>query len=382
MRKQKIINVVFKIENLGAWKTEELYKLMLGHPRFDPKLYITKNMVEDDRENLRAYLDKKGYEYLEIDGINKTVWDYSYPDIVVFQKPYRDTFDGMMHLLRYHKTLFIYVSYGMHSSIEEWSYQWPYPQKCWQNYYENVVMANEYSRLLHSRIPNSYATGLPIMDELLTPKELIADQWKIHNIHKKRIIYAPHHSIDPENEWHTSTFLENGEAILELAKKYSDKIQWTFKPHPLLREKVEKVWGKDKTDQYYDEWSKVSWSQFEKGKYMGIFKYSDAMIHDCGSFIMEYLYMDKPVMYLMKNEELYKTFNASYNKALSLHYQAWNIDEVEAFIRNVISGEDSLKDDRATFKRDYLTPPNHNSASQNILDCILSSRSSNKFLVK
>jgi len=371
LRKQPIITVVFKIEDLGAWKTEGLYRLMLNHPRFDPKLFISRNAVEDDRVNLRAYCKAKGYDYLEIDGQNYPVWHYCYPDIVFFQKPYRDTFLGLSELIRYHKTLFAYITYGLHGSIEPWCYDWPYLHKCWQIYYENKKLAEEYGRLLNSRIPNSYATGLPMMDELLTPKAQIADQWKECSAEKKRIIFAPHHSINLDNEWITSTFLEMGDAILELAEQYSDKVQWAFKPHPLLREKLEKVWGKERTDKYYRRWSEASWSQFEPGKYMGLFKYSDAMIHDCGSFIMEYLYMDKPVMYLMRNENLADTFNSAYKKALTLMYHGWNIDDVENFIQNVISGNDSMKQLRDDFYREYMIPPNNTSASQNIIDCIL-----------
>lgn len=380
LRNQKIITVVFKIENLGAWKSERLYRQMLLHPRFAPKLYISRNLDEDDRINLRKYCVERGYDYLEIDGINHTVWDYCYPDIVFFQKPYRDTFDGMKHLLANRKTLFAYIPYAFHGSIEKWSFDWPYLHKCWQVYYENEQLAQEYGRLLNSRFPNSYASGLPVMDELLAPKETISDQWKGKSAGKKRIIYAPHHSINPENEWKTSTFLETGEKILELAEKYSDKVQWAFKPHPLLRDKLEKVWGKGKTDEYYRRWSDASWSQFEPGKYLGLFKHSDAMIHDCGSFIMEYLYTGNPVMYLMKNEKLEETFNSAHRRALSLHYHAWNINDVEKFIIDVIAGIDLKRQARDAFKCEYLTPPNNASATQNIIDCILDKNASKKML--
>ena len=219
------------------------------------------------------------------------------------------------------------------------------------------------------------------MDELLTPKEQIPDQWKKYTGKKKRIIYAPHHSIDPENTWQTSTFLMFGEAILQLAEKYSDQVQWAFKPHPLLREKVEKIWGKEKTDAYYGRWNNVSWGQFEPGKYMGLFHHSDAMIHDCGSFIMEYLYTNNPVLYIMRNKNLADTFNSAYKKALSLHYQAWTLQEIEEFILNVINGKDLMKQKRDYFKESYLVPPNGKSASDNIIDCLLYGDKANKMLV-
>lgn len=371
LRKQSVIKVAFKIENLGAWKTEGLYNLMIRHPRFEPILIICQNAVENDLVNLRRYCNAKGYRYLEIDGLSQDVWDCCYPDIVFFQKQYRgETFLGLKCLLKYHKTLFAHIPYGFRSSIEPWAYDWPYLHKCWQIYYENRELAAEYAPLVTSKRPNIYVTGLPMMDELLIPTDEIDDPWKASE-GKKRIIYAPHHSINPDNEWISSTFLDFGEAMLRLAEKYSDRIQWAFKPHPLLKDKLIALWGKKRTEEYYSRWQDVEWSQYEPGKYTGLFQYSDAMIHDCGSFILEYLYTDKPVMYLFKDNHLEKTFNCQYKKALSLHYQGWNLEDIENFINNVMEGKDTKLYERISFKEKYLTPPFGKSASQNIIDCIL-----------
>lgn len=381
LRKQSIIKVVFKIENLGAWKTELLYKLMIQHPRFEPILIICQNAVENDLLNLRHYCNAKGYKYLEIDGLNQDVWDCCYPDIVFFQKQYRgETFLGLKCLLKYHKTLFAHIPYGFRSSIEPWAYDWPYLHKCWQIYYENKKIATEYAPLVSSKRPNIYVTGLPMMDELLAqPKETI-NPWKSSE-GKKRIIYAPHHSINPDNEWISSTFLDFGDTILQLAEKYSDKIQWAFKPHPLLKDKLIAIWGEERTNEYYSRWQDIEWSQYESGKYVGLFQYSDAMIHDCGSFILEYLYTENPVMYLFKDNHLENTFNLQYKKALSLHYQGWNIADIESFIINVINGVDPMKQKRISFKKDFLTPPYGQSASQNIIDCILSAEADKRMLI-
>lgn len=62
-------------------------------------------------------------------------------------------------------------------------------------------------------------TGLPFADQLLEAKELSPDQWR-DNSGRKRIIYAPHHTI---GDIHMKgcdygTFLETGNIVLELAK--------------------------------------------------------------------------------------------------------------------------------------------------------------------
>lgn len=380
LRRQKTIKVVFVLTNLGAWKTESLYTLMLKHPRFEPYLIIGKDKEEDDSINLRNYITQKGYDYIETDLTCHILWEYIYPDIVFYQKPYRHTYPNFKTLLKYHKTLFCYAPYAFRSSIESWVYNWQYIKTAWQVYYENDSIAKQYDDLIKSRHANSYATGLPMMDDLLINPADISDQWKKHRPGKKRIIYAPHHSIF-KYLWKSATFLELGEGILHLAEKYSDRVQWAFKPHPLLKGYLEQVWEKERVDAYYRRWAEAEWSQYETGKYLGLFMHSDAMIHDCGSFIMEYLYTGHPVLYLMNDPSFSKTWNDSYQKALSLHYQTANIEGVEKFINDVLAGKDSLQAKREKFKSDYLTPPGQQSAAQNIIDCILDRDISNNFII-
>lgn len=381
LRKQKTIKVAFVLINLGAWKTETLYKLMLNNSRFEPYLIISKNEQEDDITNLRNYFIEKGYDYIETDLTQHILWEHIYPDIVFYQKQYNPTFPDSKTLLKYHKTLFCHVPYAFHSSIEPWSYDRKCFKNSWQLYYENDILAKQYGDLINPRLPNSYATGLPMMDELLINPTEVSDQWKEHTQGKKRIIYAPHHSIF-HNPWKSATFLELGEEILRLAEKYSDKVQWAFKPHPLLRNSLEQVWEKERVDAYYRRWSEVEWSQYETGKYLGLFMHSDAMIHDCGSFIMEYLYTGHPVLYLMNDPSFSETWNDSYKKALSLNYQTAQIEGVEKFINDVLSGVDTMQTKREEFKRDYLTPPGSHSAAQNIIDCILDSNAADRFLIR
>lgn len=368
LRRKERINVVFVVMSLGAWKSEMLYREMLAHPRFNPLLLISKNHEDNEMDKLRQYALSKGYDYVEEENCYAPLYEKYSPDIIFYQKPYGTEYLNNL------RSLFCYVPYAFHGSTEVWSINTNYICNCWQVYYENSALAEEYSRLLGRNIHNSYGTGIPTMDELMTPKEEVDDPWK-GDKSKKRIIFAPHHSINPENWWQTSTFLETGEKILEMAEKYSDKVQWAFKPHPLLRGKLEKIWGKAKTDDYYHRWTNAEWSQYESGKYLGLFKHSDAMIHDCGSFIEEYHYTGNPVMYLLRKEsnpsDITANFNSIIKSALELHTFGHDIREIEQFIQNVITGTDTGREDRLHFYNENLVPPLGQSASKNIIDAIL-----------
>ena len=161
------------------------------------------------------------------------------------------------------------------------------------------------------------------------------------------------------------------DAMFSLALKYKDKIQMAFKPHPVLLTKLYNVWGKEKTDNYYCLWEKGENTQLILGDYVPLFIHSDALIHDCGSFTVEYHYTKNPVMYLLKDEKHSEELNEFGKMAFDLHYKGRNFNDIESFINNVIAGVDPMKEERDKFYNDYLLAPDGNSASDNIINAIL-----------
>lgn len=371
IRKKKRITVLFPVWNLGMWKSEELYKSMLTHNRFNPKLILGYRIKKEDLSELIEYCDNKKYDYSI--GVNhqldKHLWEPFHPDIIFVMQPYSSEF------LYNPKSLFCYVPYCLHNGKTPNDYKTHLLLNCWQIYYENKELIKFYSSLDKGIEHNRYATGIPQMDELKN----LRNTKPVVGKKKKIIIYAPHHSITSETWWRTSSFLQTGELMLELAEKYSDKIDWIFKPHPVLRKNLEQIWGKERTDEYYHKWSNSSWSRYENGKYYNLFKESDALIHDCGSFIEEYLATGKPVMFLQGNQEIAYLFNDPTLAAYNLHYHGRNKEQIECFINNVISGIDSLKEDRRNFFEKNLMLPEEQTAADNIIDCILSKDAKKKY---
>ena len=99
---------------------------------------------------------------------------------------------------------------------------------------------------------------------------------------------------------------------------------------------------------------------------------SDALIHDCGSFTIEYHYTLKPVMYLVKGEEHTKMMNTFSKKAYELHYKGKNMQDIRRFIKDVVlENSDYLLERRKKFFESYLLPPNHQTATENIIQAIL-----------
>ena len=161
--------------------------------------------------------------------------------------------------------------------------------------------------------------------------------------------------------------------MLEMARKYADKVQFVFKPHPLLQPHLYKYWGKEKTDAYYAAWENLSNGQVEMGQYDDLFMTSDAMIHDCSSFTNEYMFTCNPVMYLMhdKSDSHGSNLNTFTRKAFDLHYKGTTHEEIEDFIQNVINGKDALLEQRKKYYAEYLKPVNNKMSVENIMGAVL-----------
>ena len=210
------------------------------------------------------------------------------------------------------------------------------------------------------------------MDELLTPKEDLPDVWPVHD-GRVRIIYAPHHTIA---DIHLSgigysTFLEYSDFMLEMRDKYKDQVYFVFKPHPSLKERLNKYWGEEKTRAYYARWEEPGVSHIEDGQYLALFKYSDAMIHDCASFTVEYLYSGNPVMYLVRGTHHADNMIPYAREAFDLLYKGFSGKDIDRFIQHVIAGKDPRAESRKSFVEKYLVPPHGKSASENIMNVIL-----------
>ena len=131
-------------------------------------------------------------------------------------------------------------------------------------------------------------------------------------------------------------------------------------------------WGKEKADAYYAAWNApgVSHVTVNDG-YLSLFKHSDAMIHDCGSFTVEYLYTGNPVMYLVRDSHHKDNMTENAAKAFDLHYKGMSKEDIERFILSVIAGDDPRQEERSAFVRNHLQPPYGKSACTNIINAIL-----------
>ena len=371
IRNKEAIVVAFILYDLSTWKSENLYLSMLDHYRFSPILAVTRNTnLAGNESKLIDYIESKKYKYVILNE-NQTINEQIHPDLIIYQRPYSE--EPAKH--RYYsnkKTLYVYVEYGVHGVLESWGINRIVDNLAWQSYFENELCAEGYRTKSRFKGRNIVVTGTPIMDDFSKPKELYTNPWK-NNDTRKRIIWAPHHTIGNIHSQGMAygTFLSIADEMLSIAETYKNHVYFAFKPHPQLYRNLVTLWGQSRTDAYYEKWKNMENSQYESGEYMSLFKYSDAMIHDCCTFTVEYLAMGKPVMYVVRDEKRTDNIDECSRRSFELHYHAYNAQDIRRFVENVIDNIDPRKEERMEFVDEYLRPPHGKSACENIMNAIL-----------
>ena len=102
-----------------------------------------------------------------------------------------------------------------------------------------------------------------------------------------------------------STFAKNWQWMLNYAKNHVDTTSWIFKPHPLLiKSSVECGIYKNEQEyrEYCKEWDSLPNGRYIEGSYVEYFLSSDCMIFDSMSFMTEYLFVNKPSLFLTREK--------------------------------------------------------------------------------
>lgn len=381
-KKNEPIKCVFLALFDSVWKYDSLYNILLKDQRFEPVILVCPvvnfgydNMI-NKMNDCYSYFRNKGYNVIL--SYNKEENSYVnlkkdiQPDILFYTNPYKGLIDNRYYVDQFPDILSVYVPYcaqeGVPTSMD---YNLDSHNRFWR-YYTISKYHKGYSKLLATnKGQNVKVVGYPQI-ELFTRNNYIPSNecWKQTDIDKKRIIWAPHHTIEAAGAVDYSTFIKYSGFMLALAEKYKDRVQWVFKPHPLLRNKLNLLWGKDKTEEYYSKWEDMENTTFVDGDYVDLFLTSDAMIHDSGSFVLEYLYVNKPVLRPLNSiplEELYNQFGLD---CLKNYYFARTEDEIEQFINSVINGVDPKKKQRTIFFRENLFVNKELTPSQKIVEDI------------
>ncbi len=271
------------------------------------------------------------------------------------------------------RCLVAYIPYGLYladnadgSYAREAVYNKEIVNLMWRVYCDSKYNHAGYQKYQLLKGENVRLSGYVKMDYFSESREWSEQEvsllWKTDkssNISRvKRIIIAPHYSVGNTGVILFSTFKKNAWFFLYLAKKYKEIVSFVFKPHPNLRaEAVREGVFKDfdEYDEYLNKWNELPNARVvQESGYLEYFDTSDAMIMDSGSFLGEYLYTGKPLLFLTRPEQ---RFMENGKRILEAYYKTpgENYQSIEEFIENVvINGKDYLQQERKrVFSEEY-----------------------------
>lgn len=379
---KKRVNVVFLAMSPDMWKYDRVYCKLANDARFKPVIVTAMRNIPNmelrmqEQEAMVSYFSAKGYNVVRGYDLEKKKWinlKKLKPDIVFHTQPYAGVIERPLEFFNHLYALHCYSPYSFHLSETDWGWNTNLQQYCWKLFYVGDIQLQIAERLSRMGKKNAVASGYSLEEEYAESLRDIASAdaaWG--NDTRKRVIWAPHHSILENEIFKASSFLEIADLMVKLRAEYRDKVIFAFKPHPVLKNKLYKIWGAERTEAYYNDWAKAENSFDAQGDYKALFAGSDAMIHCSASFMVEYLYTGKPVSYVYSKFRAPPNIGITGEAALNAHYPMHSESDIRRFIDDVVlGGNDTMSEVRRSVVDKYLRSPNGKMFSENVYETIV-----------
>ena len=314
----KPIKVAFFGLYFEAWDAlDEIYRLMLKDPRFEPVVIslprkLTGQLAYAGEEKTHEFFESQGIEHLRFNSGGHDRQNLAgleqlkllEPDYVFVNYPWQRNYQPAMRfdqLVSF--TRLAYVPYFSLVMVDEPDDEPGGGQG------DAPVATHLFTQRLHQlaslvftqerQVVDAYAltergnsyvhfTGSPKIDNLRREAQQGKSSWPLSG-GKFKIVWAPHHSYSPH--WlNFGVFSKIYVQMLEFAKANSD-IQIVLRPHPFLWSTLTD--RKVLTEAQLSSWRK-SWSELpntavdEEGSYAGLFLATDVLVTDGISFLGEY----------------------------------------------------------------------------------------------
>ncbi len=363
IKRNNKIRVGFYIVFDSSWGSRPIFEKMINDTIFEPKVVVCPDVARGEKhkwETLNNVFDickaKYGETYVlnTFDSSAQRFIDLSDQfDLIFIANPYDNMtskYYTSEYLVKNKRKLTVFCDYGYSGKLryDLELYKSKSYNLFWKQFVDNESTKLSQRATQYIRDRNVVVSGSCKMDKLSTIEP------KKDNDFEKTVIIAPHHTVrKTENGLNLSNFLRFSDLILELPQKYT-QIKFIFRPHPLLFTtlRCDDLWGNEKVDSYISELlqnKNVVYST--EGEYFDVFANSDAMIDDCGSFLAEYFYTDKPQCYVLQSDEQFEHEYLEFGKKFFDYvYKAYTKEDIYNFIDKVVlDNNDYLGKERKIF---------------------------------
>jgi len=370
-----VIHFAAYVANDAMYGIHDVFRLMQkNRKRWEPKVVIIPDISRGTLHQEQTYLRTRDF-FVTLYGADAVLdgWDIqtdSYIDatdqfdIIYYADPY-DAMAPEVHSIQYaisRNVLPVYVNYGydigyytMYSRMKgpELNYVWKY-------FTETVYSQADCERLQIIRGRNAVLTGYAKMDafaEYPSKKDSL----------RKKILVTAHHLIHFEG-LPLSCFMTYYTLIPKLTALFPD-VDFVFRPHPLLFARMinEKIWTPDQVRCYLDEIRKAGIEYSDGGDYLHLFAECDAIINDCGSFTLEWLFTGKPGCFVLNEGLKEEHLTTQMKEAVKRYRIARSSGDIIGFISDVSNGVYPIRYEMDDWVRENIAV-NYPHAAEKILE--------------
>ena len=348
IRRKDKIKVAFVTDHAACWCGDKLYNLFAQNPRFETTVFFCQNKTESTLDDARHDFEQFKSAGVNVVAIFDSNAEVPAQDIIFFLRPYPLFFPKRLQFKNLTpQTLIAYIPYAIVTIPVEY-YNLTVIRVAWKIFFETEFSLRFFEEKCETGVPRGVVSGLPKLDFFFNDASKAAFAWKMTRPDAKKIIWAPHWSMNCGVFY--STFPYNYKFMYEFAKTHPET-SWVVKPHPrLMLAAVETGLFPSVAayEEYLQAWDDLPNAQVCTGAYyQDIFATSDGMILDSLSFIAEYQYVNKPMIYMLNNEQ--EEFSELGKKILDASYviDGKNLEQISAAMQKIfIEGNDSLKSAR------------------------------------
>lgn len=336
------VKICFVVNGDTAWSFDNLCRLLYADGRFDTFVLAIKHN-DLDFSSVKKFLETKE---MPVYDTRDERWHEA--DIFIYQNLYfHNCMDKLADIFNMGiGKLCLIIPYAIFQGDDDDEHLETARQSpcVWRFYcYTNDIFQYGVHKNIIGSL-NMRLSGYPKMDAMYEPVKDMPN-WTLENtVH---ILFAP------SMAWRYSSFMSVKDVMLEIAEAMGN-VSWIFRPHPLLGTSLinnGQIKSLEEYESYLNRWRNLPNASVQiGGDYMDTFKTSDAMIADGTTFLTNYQYARKPLLYIRcGREENLSEYGKKLYDCLYICDDDYN-ETIRHFVNDVvIGGRDILKEKREKF---------------------------------
>ena len=357
-------------------KVKLMLKIIEKDPKFDLKIIAFPEKITEFPKNKDLSFWKENYGDIVVNAIeDKDHWydlKKDKPDYVIIQRPYDIYMPEEYSLAKMAEyTKIVYVPYGFSLAniynitmtkevMKELSIIIAENDDS-HKYYTNLI-----KKINDDKKRVSLNIGYPIFDDVI--KIADREESKFKQIEKKtsiNVMYTPRWTSNKRGGG--TTFFKYKDKIVDFFKDRDD-MQLLFRPHPLAFQNFlqTKEMTKQEIDDYLSNFKNSNMTYDKSDTYLETMKDTDVIVTDFSSVISEFLFFNKPIIFLQSDLEL---LNNTMRDLCKGFYCCKNFTEIKKTLIDIKNGKDPLKKIR-TEKMKKLRRLNDGTVSKRIVEYI------------